>query len=94
MRGDESRRALANALLMVKSLGVALYPVMPSKMGELWSMLGVDANTIKWSIIHDSLSNLHINNVHPLFNKLSDKDLKAIIDKLSQIRREGNQFKQ
>ncbi|GGP20181.1 methionine--tRNA ligase [Thermocladium modestius] len=83
--------ALANAVVMVKALGVSLYPVMPAKMGELWAMLGMDASKIKWSSAYESIGIIKASNVHPLFRKLSNDDVKSLINRLGEMRGQGRE---
>lgn len=86
MEQTDASIALANAVVMVKALGVSLYPVMPAKMGELWAMLGMDASKIKWSSAYESIGIIKASNVHPLFRKLSNDDVKSLINRLGEMR--------
>ena len=88
---DETKSIIHTALHMVKILAICLYPIIPNSMSQLWYMIGYDEPIEKtnwFDALNPVSSGLKVRNVKPLFRKISDDEVKKMIEKLEKIREE------
>nr|WP_238375079.1 methionine--tRNA ligase [Vulcanisaeta thermophila] len=82
---DEAGAIINNALHMVKALSIALWPVMPRYMEELWNMANLGKPT--WFDAYKPPEpGKAIGPVKPLFRKISHEEFKAFLKRLEEIR--------
>jgi len=85
---DRAGAVLNVAAWSVKALAVLLYPVIPRSSEELWIMLGFDPPVGPWSEVYKPIEERHrIREPRPLFRKISEDDLRNMLERLEDIRR-------
>jgi len=89
---DEAGTVITNALHMVKALSIALWPIIPRSMEELWAMAGF--GNLRWSDAYEPpRPGTKVINVRPLFKKISYEEFKSMLKKLEEIRNEKDKGK-
>jgi methionyl-tRNA synthetase len=89
---DEAGAVLSNSLHIVKALSIALWPITPKSMEELWSMAGF--GKLMWKDAYEPPKpGTKITNVRPLFKKISYDEFKEMMKKLDEIRNEKEKGK-
>ncbi|MFB6471012.1 MAG: methionine--tRNA ligase [Vulcanisaeta sp. AZ3] len=82
---DEAGAVMLNALHMVKALSMALWPVIPRSMEELWSIAGFGRPM--WRDAYElPRPGIRLGEVRPLFRKISYEEFKVMMQKLNEIR--------
>lgn len=87
---QEAARTIFTACSLVKTLAVALAPVIPRKAQEMWETLGYVGRVEEagWYEAKQPVKpGLRIEEPRPLFRKISDEELAAMQEKLARIRR-------
>jgi len=88
---EGAAKTLFTACSLVKTLAITLAPIIPSSAQNMWSMLGYDGKVeeVGW---HEATRpvkpGLAIKDPQPLFRKISDEELRAMQERLAELRAE------
>ena len=86
LSGFEFDSALYMLMSIVKTLSVALAPVIPFSVSELWRMMGY-SNGLRWRDAGKPIEQgLQLSEPKPLFRKISREELNVMLKKLDEIR--------
>ena len=86
LTGPEFDSSLLMLLSLVKTLSIALAPVIPFSMAELWRMMGYEKG-LMWNDAYRPVEpGLRLGEPRPLFRKISRDELNQMLKRLDEIR--------